>query len=181
MALRYRLTIILLGIALVGGVGLAHEGWRWTQVRHYNHAIEQGNFADAGPYGGDYGLFAEAYAKQQEGRFQQARILYSKVEDTPAKSLGTAALFNLGNTYLQQASLIDLKKDPDLALPLLELAKVSYRDLLRIDPRHWGAKYNLERVLQLSPDVGDQPLLEIEGRRSTVRTVISADPEGALP
>lgn len=173
--------IVLYSAALLGGAGLAVECWRWTQTRHYNQAVERAQFAAAAPYGGAYGLFAEAYARQQENQLQQARVIYSRLERTEDKPLRLAALFNMGNTYLQQAPSIDLEKEADLALPLIELAKVSYRELLRIDSRHWDAKYNLERALELSPDVGEQRVMEWQGRRGTVRTVISADPEGALP
>ena len=39
------------------------------------------------------------------------------------------------------------------SLPLIELAKQSYRDLLREDPNDWDARYNLERALWLAPEV----------------------------
>ena len=42
------------------------------------------------------------------------------------------------------------------SLPLLELAKVGYREVLRDNPAHWDARYNLERTLRLAPE-GDQP------------------------
>jgi mxaK protein len=180
MALR-RLMIGLWSIALLGGTGLGVEFWRWTQIKHYNQALTHRQFAEAARYGGEYGLFAQAYGEQQAGHYQQARLIYSRLERTQDMPLRLAVLFNLGNTYLEQASAIDLKKDADLALPLIELAKESYRELLRLDSRHWDAKYNLERALQLSPDVGEQRVMEYAGRRGTVRTVISADPEGALP
>jgi mxaK protein len=37
-------------------------------------------------------------------------------------------------------------------LPLVELAKQNYRDLLRDDPNQWDARYNLESALRLAPD-----------------------------
>ena len=85
------------------------------------------------------------------------------------------------NTYLQQALAVDIKKDPDIAVPLVELAKVAYRDLLQANPDHWGGKYNLERALQLSPDSRTLPPEEIPGRRAPNRNVISIDPEDSLP
>ena len=38
------------------------------------------------------------------------------------------------------------------SLPLLELAKQGYRDVLRDDPQQWDARYNLERALRLAPE-----------------------------
>jgi mxaK protein len=40
-------------------------------------------------------------------------------------------------------------------LPLIELAKEQYRELLRRDPQHWDARYNLERAQRLQPDPTD--------------------------
>ena len=71
--------------------------------------------------------------------------------------------------------------DADLASPLIELAKVSYRRLLVLDSRHWDGKYNLERALQLLPDARDEALIELDGLRGGVRTVISPDEEEKLP
>ena len=105
----------------------------------------------------------------------------STLENTANETLRLAVLFNMGNTYLQQASSIDLEADADLALPLIELAKLSYREALSIDSQHWDAKYNLERALQLLPDSKEQPLIDVVGRRRTVRTVITPDPEDNLP
>ena len=42
------------------------------------------------------------------------------------------------------------------SLPLIELAKQSYRDLLREDPGDWDARYNLERALWLAPEVAEE-------------------------
>jgi mxaK protein len=49
-----------------------------------------------------------------------------------------------------------LKDGPDAvlrALPLIELAKQSYRGSLRLNPEDWDARYNLERALWLAPEV----------------------------
>ena len=181
MVLKQQLTVALLSTALLGASGAAVEVWQWHQTTRYNHAIQHAKFADAGRLGGEYGWFAQAYAEQQVGHYQQARIIYSKLEHSQDRPLRLATLFNLGNTYLEQAAGIDLKLDADRALPLLELAKVSYREVLRLDSQYWDAKYNLERALQISPDVGEQRLLDLHGLRGTVRTIISADPAGDLP
>jgi mxaK protein len=181
MALKHRLTVVCSSIALLSGAMLINELWQWNQTRNYNAAIERAHFADAESFRGDYGLFAKAYAEQQRGEYQAARIIYAKLEDIDDRALRLAVLFNMGNTYLQQASSIDLDADADLALPLIELAKVSYREVLSIDSGHWDAKYNLERALQLLPDSKQQRLEDLMGRRRAVRTVITPDPEDDLP
>jgi mxaK protein len=42
------------------------------------------------------------------------------------------------------------------SLPLIELAKQRYRDVLRAEPNHWDARYNLSRALQLAPELEQQ-------------------------
>ena len=181
MALRPRKARLLALLALCTSAALAHELWHWHQTRRYNVAVAENRFAQAAQYNGEHGIFAKAYAAQARGQYQEARILYSKLEHSDDKALRAAVLFNMGNTYLEQAALVDMKKDADLAYPLIELAKVSYRELLRLDPLHWDAKFNLERALRLLPDSKDKRIVEIEGRRGTVRTVISADVDENLP
>jgi len=181
MALKTFLRLMLGAAVVLSGAGLAREGVRWREVRLYNQALAQADYARAAPLAGDAGRFAEAYSLQQAGRYQDARLVYSGLEHSAAPGMRAAVLYNMGNTYLEQAATIDLHKDADRALPLIELAKSSYRELLRIDDQHWNGRYNLERALQLSPDVGEQKVMNVEGRRSPVRTINSVDPEGALP
>ena len=71
------------------------------------------------------------------------------------EGLREAALYNLGNLHLRQALKVGAAA-PDTAAPLVELAKQSYRDALRADPADWDARYNLERALQLAPEVDEQ-------------------------
>jgi mxaK protein len=51
--------------------------------------------------------------------------------------------------------------DTEQVLPLVELAKQSYRDLLREWPGDWDARYNLERALYLAPE-GSEDLADDE-------------------
>lgn len=181
MALKTPATVVLVMVLLLASAGLARDAYRWRQTRQYNDAIAATDYARAARFAGEAGRFAEAYALQQAGKFQEARIAYGKLEHSRDTGLRAAVLYNMGNTYLQQAATLDMRKDADRALPLVELAKTSYRELLRIEPTHWDGRYNLERALQLSPDVGEQKVMNVEGRRSPVRTINSVDPEGALP
>jgi mxaK protein len=38
---------------------------------------------------------------------------------------------------------------------MLETAKARYRELLRLEPGNWDARYNLERALRLAPEAQD--------------------------
>lgn len=181
MALKRPFGALLVVIAVLSGAGLARETTRAWQARHYNQALTVGDYAQAAKYAGDAGRFAAAYALQQAGKYQDARVAYAGLEHSADPRLRGAVLYNMGNTYLEQVAGIDLAKEADRALPLVELAKNSYRELLRVDAGHWDGRYNLERALQLLPDVGEQKVMNVEGRRSPVRTINSVDPEGALP
>jgi len=167
--------------AVVSAIFLWREMVGLGEVRRYNEALKNKDFEQAANIDNEYGMFASAYHLQQQGSHQESRVLYTAIQKSNDRKLADAALFNLGNTYMQHAKQVDIKKDADVAFPLIELAKVTYRELLANDSSHWGAKYNLERALQLSPDSRALPNVEIPGRQNPNRTVISIDPEDSLP
>jgi len=180
MALKHLLAGALWLGLVAGLVLLAREFAAWQTLGAYNDAIAREAYAEA-PTEAAYGHFAQAYAAHLSGDYQAARVRYGELEQVPDPVLRRAVLYNAGNTYMQQAAAIDRDSDADRALPLIELAKQSYRAALRLDPELWPARYNLERALQWSPDVGEQRLMDLKGRPSAVRTIITADPEGDLP
>ena len=106
---------------------------------------------------------------------------YKAIIQANREDLRRIALYALGNLHLRQALKVGLE-DEAQSLPFLELAKQSYRDLLRSDPNDWGARYNLERTLRLAPE-GDDDLDEDTGPpdpREHERSTI-ADPRMDLP
>jgi mxaK protein len=181
MGLKSRLGLLCALVALGAATGLGLEVSRARAIDAYNLAVTQERHAEAAVYPGDVGRFAAAYAAQIAGQHQDARLIYSGLERSEGRSLRVAALYNTGNTYLEQAAAVDMKTDADRAVPLIELAKRSYRDALALDPAHWDARYNLERALQLLPDAYDKKVIEVEGRQSPVRTVIGGDAESPWP
>lgn len=181
MALKRPFLLALTVLTVVSALVLATEFHHWREVAHYNEAVAAGRFADAEHDLGDYGLFAKAYAAHQGRTYQEARSHYSELERSHDPELRLAAQFNIGNTYLEEALGSDMKADADRALPLIELAKLSYRDVLQADSEHWDARHNLQRTLLLSPDLPKRPLMKLEGLRRSIRTNITGDPEGDLP
>ncbi|MEA3182524.1 MAG: mxaK protein [Gammaproteobacteria bacterium] len=100
---------------------------------------------------------ARAITLAESGKFTAALKAYKALLDAPDE-VRLPALYNLGNLNMREA----LKNGPgeaQRALPLIELAKQSYRDDLRSNPADWDARYNLERALWLSPEY-DDPILE---------------------
>ena len=106
---------------------------------------------------------------------------YKAVIQGGREDLRRIALYDLGNLDLRQALHVGLD-DEARSLPLVELAKQSYRNLLRRDPGDWDARYNLERTLRLAPEDDDDtdedtgPPDPREHERSTI-----ADPRMDLP
>ena len=113
--------------------------------------------------------------------YDGALAAYKAIIQGRREDLRRIALYDLGNLHLRQALQVGLE-DEGQSLPLLELAKQSYRDLLRRDPTDWDARYNLERALRLAPEDDDDadedtgPPDQREHERSTI-----ADPRMDLP
>ena len=84
---------------------------------------------------------------------------YKELAQHDRADLRRAALYNLGNLHMREALKGGAEQSLEL-LPLVELAKQSYRDLLREDPGEWDARYNLERALWLAPEVAEDAVDE---------------------
>jgi mxaK protein len=94
--------------------------------------------------------FAQAHALAASGADDAALNHYGLLQgDTP---LGQAARYNSANVLMRQAVALREEEKLGQALALIELAKEHYRDVLRHDPGHWNARYNLERAQRLVPD-----------------------------
>jgi len=137
-----------LGFALLA----AYQGWRLERADRINEAIAAAaGLDDAVPEA----RFARANALSSAGNFEDAAKGYKALIQSDRADLKLAALFNLGNLHMREA----LKNGADgagNALPLIELAKQNYRDLLRDNPADWDARYNLERALWLAPEVEER-------------------------
>jgi mxaK protein len=62
-------------------------------------------------------------------------------------------LYNIANARLRAAIAATREGKFDKATPLVTLAKVEYRNALRIDPTYWNAKYNLDIAMRLVRDL----------------------------
>ena len=94
--------------------------------------------------------FAEAQVLAAAGEHEAALARYRSLVDDPR--LGLAARYNSSNVLMQQALRLRESPSPGQAVPVIELAKESYRQVLRLDPSHWPARYNYERAQRLLPD-----------------------------
>jgi hypothetical protein len=150
---KHGLTIGLFVLACVFGTAFCYFVDRINASRNFNEALRKALYDEAGRNSSLYGRFASAYALQQQGRFEEALKAYAKIATTNDPEFKKAVMFNLANLYLQHAIEVSQNEGADLAVSLIELAKATYRDLLRIDSLNWDARYNLECALALLPDV----------------------------
>jgi mxaK protein len=117
--------------------------------------------------------FAQAFAHAASGADDAALNQYRSLQaDTP---LGQNARYNSANALLRQAQRVRDSGQAGQAVPLIELAKETLREVLRNDPAHWPARYNLERAQRLLPDAADdddgpaQPPPKAERAATTMR------------
>ncbi|MBU3693830.1 MAG: MxaK protein [Rhodocyclaceae bacterium] len=109
-------------------------------------------------------VFAAGVALARAGKVGPALAQYNRVEndDSAPDWLRRAARFNSGNLYLRDAVEAADAGDTAAATPNFELAKAAYRHVLRADPGHMAARYNLERALRRSPEAEQAEELEVE-------------------
>ena len=153
---RRRLLWALLAVALAALAWDAAALWR---AQRWNQAIQEGRALQAAgeqaarapealPPEVRFAIAAEqAAGGNADAALDGWRAL--QIENTP---LGQAARFNAANALLREAERLRGGQQPGQAIALVELAKENLRELLRRDPAHWAARYNLERAQRLQPD-----------------------------
>jgi mxaK protein len=114
--------------------------------------------------------FAQAVALAKRGDYEGALKHYKALSRGNRPDLATDALYNAGNLQLREA-LKDGRNAAVRMLPLIELAKQSYRGALRQDPGRWDARYNLDRALWLAPELDES--LSISVQRDAESRVMS--------
>lgn len=111
--------------------------------------------------------FTQAQALAARGERDAALKLYRALQSDTA--LGQKARYNAANLLMQQAIEVRAGDQPGQALPLIELAKEIYREVLRTDPAFWDARYNLERAQRLLPDPDDEDQAPPDAPRAAER------------
>ena len=175
---RTRWVLAALALLLIAAGFDAAVLWRAAQT---NALIAAGQpIADA-PGQSPELRFAQAHVQAQAGAASAARDSalnrYRGLQADPR--LGAAARFNSANLLVRQAIEVRESAQPGQAIALLELAKEYYRDVLRDDPAHWDARYNLERAQRLLPDPDDEeggPTGQERNRERAVTTMRGYSP-----
>jgi mxaK protein len=125
--------------------------------------------------------FAQAIVLGRQGKYDAALEGYKAVSRGARADLATDALYNAGNLHFREALKEHGPESGVRVLPLVELAKQSYRAVLRRDPQRWDARYNLERALWLAPEFDES--LSFSVPRNTEERVMSTlrSTRGDLP
>jgi mxaK protein len=144
---RTRAVLVLL--ALLAAAAAIDGARTWRQQR-WNQLIASGQIPHEGKDLPAQVQFAQAHAHVASGADDAALNRYRALQDDAA--LGHAARYNSANLLMRQALVVRAGSQPGQAIALIELAKEMYRDVLRADPQHWEARYNLERAQRLLPD-----------------------------
>ena len=148
-------SCVLLALLLALG---AFETWRVAQIRKWNSvltgpALVSVSVSEESPRAL---RFRKASLLAERGDFLPALALYRRLADEGDAMSRAAASFDEGNLLVREALRQRVRGDDSRSLPLLELAKESYRQALREEPGDWDAKYNLELTLRLAPEPQDE-------------------------
>ncbi len=153
-----------MGLLAAVTVATAADAALWWRDQRRNAQIAAGSVpADATGLPAPM-LFAQAHALAAGGSDDAALIRYGTLQSDSA--LGQAARYNSANLLMRQAVALRDAEQFGQALALIELAKEHYRDLLRHDPGHWNARYNLERAQRLVPDPEEAEVAAPSDRRA---------------
>ena len=180
--MRRRFGHVLFGAASCAAIALAGiDAWRLAQAGRIDAAIARADAPARADAGVPEARFARARALAASAGFEAAVAAHKAIVREQAGRLRRLAQYDLGNLYLREA-MRHGPADAAQQLPLVELAKQSYRDLLRDDPADWDARYNLELALRLSPEADEESSADAEPSAAKQRvSTTQALPRGELP
>ena len=180
--MRRRVVHALFGAATLAAAALAGvDAARLRQAVRVDAAIARASAPERADAALPEARFAQARALAAAGAFDAAVAAHKALVRDGRGALRRAALYDLGNLYLREAVRHGVANAPQ-QLPLVELAKQSYRDLLREEPGDWDARYNLERALRLAPEADEGTSAEAEPSTDKQRVSTTQGlPRGELP
>jgi mxaK protein len=159
-----RITRAVWCLLVASAAAAVIDGALWWRDQQRNALITSGAVPAGGKDLPPPMQFAQAHALAAGGADDAALAHYGALQDD--STLGQAARYNSANLLMRQAVILREAEQPGQALALIELAKEHYRDVLRHDPGHWDARYNLERAQRLVPDPEEAEVLAPSDRRA---------------
>jgi mxaK protein len=175
-----RRVIISAALALISGSMALFDAYRIYELSLFNADLNSGRYSRAGEHASLHGQLAHAYGLHTSGQIDEAVKLYAQIQEAAGDTLRPLVMFNLATLYLERA-MATAQLGRDVSLPLIELAKESYRRLLRADSSDWDAKYNLELAIRLSPEPEDEQVEETVTPERTPRAPRAPLGYGGLP
>lgn len=144
---------ILVAVLVFGMMGVLYFGKKLTEVESFNKAIAAGAIPDHPDFKFE-SRYSAAYAFAVSGRYHDATQLFNQLLESPATARQRSAVqYSLGNIFLIRGLMVYRNGETvkDEAEYLLNQARLAYQQSLRLDHRHWDARYNLDRVLSMLP------------------------------
>jgi mxaK protein len=171
--------VILVAAVLYDGFHLV----RAAQLNRVLEKMESGDAVDMDGAAPEHPVlhYARAWRLQQDGEFEPALEAYAAIDVRADHPLRSGVQYNLANLYLRRALQYRADGADDLALPLMELAKEYYREVLRTDSGDWRAKYNLELALLVAPETELEPPQEERNPEHNPRSAAGIQVRKPLP
>lgn len=161
-----RLTLWWTLVLIVGLAGTAYEGYRISQVRQLNQALQNGKQIEDDRFAYT-AKFAAAYQLGRNQDFKHAVQSYGQLLDASPLPLQQARIqYNIGNNLFLSAMNRRVNDDGSLideALYDLTQARVAYEQSLRLDPQSAAARFNLSLLLAILPQHMKNPQREQTG------------------
>lgn len=169
-------AMLALALALLA----AAQGWRLEQALRMAREIGQARASGAQRPASETARLAYALTLARANYDASATALKELTTAADAQ-VRRDALYDLANLHLR-AALKNGAEEAVRSLPLIELAKQNYRQVLHEDPADWDARYNLERALWLAPefDIGADDIERPNGPRERAATTMQSS-QGDLP
>ena len=175
----FRAPLIAMSIILLALIG--YDAFRLSQDQRFNNALSADDTVWEDSPGDARRQFANAYQFQQQREFKKSVKAYASIDARPGSELQLDIKYNLANLYFREASRLRENGADDLAMPLLELAKQNYKEILRIDVNHLDARYNLELALFVSPDTDPADAMEERNPEHSTRALTTIQSRDSLP
>jgi mxaK protein len=153
-AARFVLIVMLMAVSLAVG---AIAGWRWLSAARDNatiRALLAGDNVEIDPVSASSKvLFARLYYLLKRDRIDEAQIVLDQARFRADPDTRVFMLYDMANARLRVVFDAIEQGQFDKATSLIGLAKDEYVDALRVDPRAWDVKYNLDVASRLLRDL----------------------------
>ncbi|MFM8333764.1 MAG: MxaK protein [Candidatus Methylumidiphilus sp.] len=176
-----RLPLWLYALAIVCSAGAVYETVGLVQSARIKHALAHPETIKIDETTPAILVFAKARKFSQTGHDGEAIRLYASLRNTPDLALRERALHNLGTLYLRDAATRWNARGVLEAAHVgtqVELAKDSYREVLRLNPNNWDARFNLEYAYRITPPPREQAKADFQGSKSSVFSTLPGLPVG---